>query len=269
MLKKTIESKLVCPYDHKKVNLIKKSPKNMYYQCKSCSRKYPIVNDIPNFLPDSLRDWTTKQILGKKKSKTAAAGNWKPGFRGWSPDFLIKLLSFGIGEGRVGIVEKGSILDVGCGDVAKGDVNTDVYIPTPLPKNFLLSTAELLPFKNSTFDIVRSAYVIEHNLYPVEMMKEHLRVCRKKIKIYTDNSDWIGVYAYRLLKIGSIFHDEHYYKWSKEYFTNILNRLGWQGKVSVFNTSPSFLVKGMSLLGKLPRIGIIFYRDLYAEIYKR
>jgi len=268
MLKKNIEDKLVCPYDHSRINIFNKS-KNIYYQCVKCSRQYPIIKSIPNFLPDGLRDWTTKKILSKKNPTFSAAGNWKPGFRGWSPDFFTKILSFGIGEGRIGALEKASTLDVGCGDVAKGNVNTDVYIPNPLPINFILASAELLPFKNNSFDIVRSAYVIEHNLYPVEMMTEHVRICRKKVEIYTDNSDWVGVYVYRLLNIGSIFHDEHYFKWSQEYFKNILNRQGWKGKVRVFNTSPAFLVRGMSLLGKLPRIGVIFYRDLYAEISKR
>ena len=61
----------------------------------------------------------------------------------------------------------------------------------------------------------------------------------------------------------------HNFKWSIEYFQNILNRLNFRGKVEVFNTSPSILVKMMSWFGKLPRIGIVFYRDLYAEIYKK
>lgn len=268
MKKKPFSIKYVCPYDHSHLKL----KERLSYTCDSCKRQYPILDDIVNFLPDNLRDWATKKY-GLKKIQNPpekfSSFEWKPGFRGWSPSSFIKFLSLGFGEGRVTKRYKGSVLDVGCGDVAKGDVNTDIYIPTPLPKNFVLATAEMLPFKDNSFDVVRSAYVIEHNLYPTEMVKEHYRVSRKKVEIFTDNSDWLGVYAYRILNVGSIFHDEHYFKWSVEYFRNLLNRIKFRGRVEVFNTSPSILVKLLSTFGRLPRIGVIFYRDLYAEIYKK
>lgn len=259
-------SVLVCPYDHNDLRLKKKKDLEYFY-CDKCLRKYDFKKGIPNFLPDDIR--LTKDI----ESKKIFGGKWVPGYRGWKPNLAAKIISFSFSHGNGRIEEKigtkSIVLDVGCGDNAKGDVNVDVYIPNPLPPNFLLASAELLPFKDNTFDIVRSAYVIEHNLFPVQMIKEHFRVCRKKVKIYTDNSDWLGTIIYRILNVGSIFHDEHYFKWSKEYFTNILNRLDLKGKVITFNSSPAFLVKMMSFFGKLPRIGTIFYRDLYAEIYKK
>jgi uncharacterized protein YbaR (Trm112 family) len=259
---------LVCPYDHAKVNFVNKSSTKKFYECELCHRQYPIIKETPNFLPDGLREWTLRQNH-KINLFTVVPGQWKPGFRGWHPSFLTRILSFGFGYGRPEKNNNVIVLDVGCGDDPKGDVNVDIYIPSLIPNNFILASAELLPFKNNSFDIVRSAYVIEHNLSPIEMIKEHFRVCSKKVEIYTDNSDWFGIIIYRILNIGSIFHDEHYFKWSKEYFINILNRLGLKGKVIVFNLSPSFLIKMTSLFGKLPRIGNIFYRDLYVEIYKK
>jgi len=259
---------LACPYDHTRVDFVNRSLVKKFYECGLCHRQYPLVKNIPNFLPDGLREWTAKQNFSLCHS-TFAAGNWKPGFRGWCPSFIAKILSFGFGAGRPDRDNNVSVLDVGCGDDPKGDVNVDVYIPSTLPKNFILASAELLPFKNNSFDVVRSAYAIEHNLFPIEMIKEHFRVCSKKVKIYTDNSDWLGIIVYRILNMGSIFHDEHYFKWSKEYFINILNRLDLKGEVIAFNSSPAFLVKMISFFGRLPRIGNIFYRDLYVEIHKK
>lgn len=270
--RRDLSRKFVCPYDHGKLAFQSKSTGSNEYFCDICKREYPVREEIPNFLPDGLREWMDDLLSKKGKTKSGQSNftkKWEPGFRGWSPTALIKIISFGIGEGRIFSKSKGILLDVGCGDVAKGDVNTDVYLPTPLPKNFVLATAELLPFKDNSFDVVRSAYVIEHNLFPTEMIKEHYRVSKSKVEIFTDNSDWLGIYIYRILNVGSIFHDEHYFKWSKEYFRNILNRLNLKGKVEVFNTSPSLLVKLLSLFGRLPRIGVAFYRDLYVEIYKR
>ena len=67
----------------------------------------------------------------------------------------------------------------------------------------------------------------------MEFIREQIGVSKNIVKIYTDNSDWLGIITYRILNIGSIFHDEHYFKWSKEYFINILNRLDLKGEVIV------------------------------------
>lgn len=262
-----IFQKLVCPYDHYQIALCEGN----YFECKKCQRRYPVRKDgIADFLPDNLRDCKESVNLASSMGVGENSSKWRPGLRYWTPGFLTNILRFGRGTGRLLDKQTGmTMLDVGCGGAAQGDVNCDIYIPNPIPQNFVLASAELLPFKDNAFDIVRSAYVIEHNLYPIEMIKEHLRVSNVKIKTYTDNSDWMGAIILRILNTGYIFHDEHYFKWSKEYFTNILNRLGVKGRVKVFNASPSFIVKLVSIFGKLPRIGAIFYRDLYVEIYKK
>jgi SAM-dependent methyltransferase len=224
---------------------------------------------VADFLPDGLRGYEKIKDLGIITETMENTGRWRPGRRKWTPNFFVNLIRFGMGSGRVVDKKvKKTLLDVGCGGKAQGDFNVDVYIPDPLPKNFVLASAELLPFKNNSFDIVRSAYVIEHNLFPTEMIKEHFRVCKDTVRVYTDNSDWLGVLVFRVLNTGSIFHDEHYFKWSKEYFSNLIDRLGFNGKVWLFNSSPSVIIKLFSLLGCLPRVGPIFYRDLGAEITK-
>lgn len=258
-------SLLVCPYCHNDLRFQKRKDLEYFY-CDKCSRKYDFRKGIPNFLPNDIRiekNVESKKIFGRK---------WVPGYRGWKPNLAAKIISFSFshGNGRVKekIDTKSLVLDVGCGDDYNGNVNVDVYIPTPLPPNFILASAERLPFKDNTFNIVRSAYVIEHCLYPVEFIREQIRVSKNIVKIFTDNSDWLGTIIYRILNTGSIFHDEHYFKWSKEYFSNLINRLGLKGSVKLFNSSPSFFVKFISFFGKLPRIGPIFYRDLFVEIKK-
>jgi len=263
---KDIMDKFACPYDHNNLRL-EKNNKIEYFFCIECKRKYEVENNIPNFLPDEIRSLTKNTELSKNEEK-----KWLPGYRGWKPSFLAKILSFRFsgGSGRIKVKIDGNllILDVGVGDDYNGNINTDIYIPNPIPPNFILASAERLPFKDSSFDTVRSAYVIEHCLFPVEFIKEQIRVSKKTVKIYTDNSDWLGAIVYRILNIGSIFHDEHYYKWSKEYFANILRRLSIKGRVFLFNSSPSLLIKLISYLGRLPRIGPLFYRDLGVEIEK-
>lgn len=266
-MNETIIQKLVCPYDHSKVVLREEK----YFECERCGRHYPIRKEgIADFLPDNLRSYEefekSVEFTVKTKENT---GQWRPGLRYWTPGFLARIIRFGKGTGRLSDKRAGmTMLDVGCGGSAQGDFNVDVYIPNPLPQNFVLASAELLPFKDNAFDIVRSAYVIEHNLFPTEMIKEHFRVCRKMVKTYTDNSDWLGLVIFRILNTGSIFHDEHYFKWSKEYLNNLIDRLGFKGKVWLFNSSPSAIIKSIAILGNLPRIGPLFYRDLGVEIVK-
>lgn len=258
-------SKLACPYDHE--SLIFQPEK--HFNCQKCHRTYPILTgDIPNFLPDELR-LTNQQTTTATKPTTEINSHWKPGLRYWNPGKLINFLRFGQGSGRLTDKKEGeTLLDVGCGGNAQGDVNTDIYIPEPLPKNFVLSSAEMLPFKNDSFHTVRSAYVIEHNPYPTEMLQEHYRISQKNVLAYTDNSDWLGAIVLRILNTGYIFHDEHYFKWSKEYFEHLLDRLGFSGQVIVFNASPSLIIKATAILGRLPRVGPLFYRDLLAKIKK-
>lgn len=268
-MNKVLLQKLACPYDHNDL-VLKTTETDEFLLCNECKRKYEINNNIPNLLPDDIKSIT--KVFDNKKDND---GQWLPGYRGWKPNIVTRLLSFGLKKGGGRIKEKilpntndYSILDVGCGDDYNGDVNVDVYVPNPIPPNFVLASAEKLPFKDSSFVTVRSAYVIEHCLYPVDFIKEEIRVCKEQVKIYTDNSDWLGVFVYRLLNAGSIFHDEHYYKWSKEYLKNILNRLNIIGDVVTLNTSPALLIKIFAMLGRLPRIGTIFQRDLYVYISK-
>jgi len=161
---------------------------------------------------------------------------------------------------------EGFILDIRCGENAKDNVNIDCYIPKKIPVNFVLGSAERLPFKEKSFDCVRSSYLIEHLLDPVNFIQNCTKIATKKIVIITDNSDWLGELYFRLVGSGRIFHAEHCYKWSVEYMRTLLSRLGKKAIVKPCNLSPTLIVKFLSLLGNLPRIGILFYRDIYVEV---
>lgn len=161
-----------------------------------------------------------------------------------------------------------NILDIGCGGCPCGDVNIDVQLTKRKPENFILASAEFLPFQDNTFNIVRSSYVIEHCADAKRAIQEHVRCCKKKVVIITDNNEWIGEVWFRLLGYGRIFHKEHCYAWTIEYLNNLLKRLCLKARVKAVNLSPTHVVRIVAIFGRLPRIGIWFYRDLVAEIIR-
>lgn len=92
-----------------------------------------------------------------------------------------------------------NILDVGCGAHPRGTVNIDVstgwnpqtgnqkehldFIDPHRIPNFVLASAEHLPFKTAAFEKVVSSQVIEHVHQPYLMLKEMVRVARKHVAL--------------------------------------------------------------------------------------
>lgn len=85
------------------------------------------------------------------------------------------------------------VLDVGCGCEAIGDVNVDLF-PSSSPhrkyslnvsavSNFVLADACHLPFKSKSFEIVNCSHVIEHVSDPISLIKELIRVAKRKVVI--------------------------------------------------------------------------------------
>lgn len=88
------------------------------------------------------------------------------------------------------------MLDVGCGNLPKGDVNCDLYtarsahrlgqlLCTGAAENFVQCDANHLPFRDGVFNQVFSGQVIEHVSDPYGMLREMKRVCRGKIIVET------------------------------------------------------------------------------------
>lgn len=69
------------------------------------------------------------------------------------------------------------VLDVGCGDVPKGDVNLDLFFYVKC-QNFVIAEAHHLPFKNNVFEKVYSKHCLEHLKNPLKFFKETKRVLK-------------------------------------------------------------------------------------------
>lgn len=68
-----------------------------------------------------------------------------------------------------------NVLDVGCGDRPKGDVNLDLFYYGKW-KNFIMGEAHHLPFKNGVFQKVYSKNCVEHLEDPLKFFQEAKRV---------------------------------------------------------------------------------------------
>ena len=70
------------------------------------------------------------------------------------------------------------LLDVGCGDVPKGDVNLDLFYYGK-GDNFVFGEAHHLPFKNQAFVKVYSKHCLEHLENPLVFFKEVRRILKE------------------------------------------------------------------------------------------
>lgn len=76
------------------------------------------------------------------------------------------------------IVKTREFLDVGCGDVPKGDVNLDLFY-YGRGSNFVMGEAHHLPFKDETFAKVYCKHCLEHLEAPLVFFGEAKRILRK------------------------------------------------------------------------------------------
>jgi len=86
------------------------------------------------------------------------------------------------------------ILDIGCGDNPKGDVNVDLYRYTNQTgdqkwtkyvktKCDIIASGEYLPIRDNVFENVVSHHVIEHTFNPKRFLLEAIRVSKSRILI--------------------------------------------------------------------------------------
>lgn len=157
------------------------------------------------------------------------------------------------------------ILDVGAGDNPRGDINTDLIGYPPID---CICDAQYLPFKDNSFDIVRSYYVIEHCLHPHLMVQEAVRVSLKKVEIVTNDINWFGYFIHYIIKKGFLVNESgHIYGWTYYYMKNFLKALNISNykvtKVIEYKRKTPWLywlyVKPLSLIWK---------SDIKAEIWK-
>jgi SAM-dependent methyltransferase len=120
---------------------------------------------------------------------------------------------------------KKTVLDIGCGNSPKGDVNCDLFVghtphiindePSINPKktaNFIRCSAEFLPFKDKSFDIVNASEVLEHIVDPPFLLKEMKRVSRETVLLDVPN----------LRRFFAEENPYHVYSWSSLSLYNLL-----------------------------------------------
>jgi SAM-dependent methyltransferase len=120
----------------------------------------------------------------------------------------------------------GMILDVGCGNSPKGDVNCDLYRKntphlmgdtriqnTKIP-NFVLCDATHLPFKDKVFEKAYASQVLEHILHPALLIEEMKRVATRMVTFDVPN----------LRRLTPEENPFHIYSWSDRTLANLLKR---------------------------------------------
>ena len=127
------------------------------------------------------------------------------------------------------------ILNIGAGETNFGDIRLDIYRS---PTVNLVADAELLPFRNNSFDLVYSKNVLEHLPNPLNALREQKRVCTGggKIVITTDNAGYwashvLGHHTRPILKTrgrdlyrGTRVEDKHYCLFTREHLENLFDR---------------------------------------------
>jgi hypothetical protein len=270
---------LCCPYDGGE--LIKTEDR---FVCLDCKRLYPVIDDIPYFLPDQIMKTNRRAVAFFKKNNMPenikkSATLSEDSFSDWKEkqieakwDFIAialkKLATIGRGETFLPSDEKAFTLDIGCGKNPRGSVNMDIFLPNPIPSNFILASAELIPFKPRSFDIVYSVHVIEHLINPLKFINKQVEISKNKVYIVMDNSEWLGTIWMRLTNRGYLFCKQHYYQWTKEYIENLTNRIGLQTKIKLINFNPSLITDIISFPGRVKWLKNLFYIDIFVVISK-
>lgn len=131
---------------------------------------------------------------------------------------------------------KGFLLDVGCGDKPKGDINCDIKYGglcknfSGKISNFVLCDAQYLPFRDQAFSTAYSSQVVEHVKNPRLMTKELLRVSKKKVEIMTPH---IFSYASRGLPLLSKLtgFTYHIHSFNQGYWKKLLSNFKHATKI--------------------------------------
>jgi len=125
-------------------------------------------------------------------------------------------------------------LDVGCGHKPHGDVNVDLYpditfhrindrpLITRRIKNLVRADAQYLPFQNESFETVFSQATLDHIPNPVKMIREMLRVAKKKVVIVSGH------------RYGSMRkHKPHLHFFNVRWFMNVAEKLGYYYNIKI------------------------------------
>lgn len=159
-------------------------------------------------------------------------------------------------------------LDIGCWyNKTPGFVGLDVV---PYDDVDVIANAEILPFKDNSFEEVEAKFIIEHLYHPDRLVNEIIRCAKNKVTIKTDNLLSWSYLLMGLLNKARANHKEHCFGWTVATFRNFLGRSGYKFSVESNTTgyywSPLWYMrifyKIEKLVGKIP-LGF-FQRDTVA-----
>jgi SAM-dependent methyltransferase len=171
--------------------------------CSHCYRKYPILEGIPNMLPDELR---LKKISKKSRWREWAKrlDLFEQRIKGWTEEDSQNIIPIYDQLLRHFCTIEGSTLEIGCGNgVIRHFLERDVeywgidpqrsWILDPFhpfaenifpclkePFPFIQGVGEHLPFQNASFDNVIIASTIDHVSSPFQVFEESYRVLKNK-----------------------------------------------------------------------------------------
>ena len=104
------------------------------------------------------------------------------------------------------------ILDVGCGNNPKGDVNIDINMKKGVI-NFIRADAHHLPFKDNCFNRVFCYHCLEHLHNPLAVLREISRV--------KQNNGYVEIYTPSIYEVSC--GCEHIYGWNDRHLHNLLS----------------------------------------------
>src|SRR5260221_3090193 len=170
--------------------------------CKNCKQTYPIVNNIPILIDESVSifsfsDFTKQRNLffdiSKKGKIIAAMSRMMPSIGGNNLGknnfrFLEKLLRENHDQKRPRVlVVGGSIVGEGMSDFVNSAhldlIEADVSFG---PRTRIVFDAHAIPYKNETFDCVIVQAVLEHLIDPIKSVQEIHRVLKPRGIIYAE-----------------------------------------------------------------------------------
>jgi ubiquinone/menaquinone biosynthesis C-methylase UbiE len=130
------------------------------------------------------------------------------------------------------------MLDIGCGDIPRGDVNCDLHqeckaeeygywqdrhMEAKKNPNFIQCDMTHLPFQDKSFDIVYACQVLEHVPDYITALQEMIRVASKLI--------FISVPSVEL----EFFPTHHFHFFHPRTFQNLCRHLGFTGHLQSYD----------------------------------
>jgi ubiquinone/menaquinone biosynthesis C-methylase UbiE len=120
------------------------------------------------------------------------------------------------------------ILDVGCGDHPRGNVNVDLYRnseeilkgKTVKTKADVIAFSECLPFRNKVFTVSYACSVLEHTTNPEKAFSELVRVTQNELRIMV---------PHRFSRFAKMKAHKSYF--TRTWWATSLNNLGLKFKI--------------------------------------